>query len=123
MDPVVDSEIMADDMNASDHETEDAIVDDVAAVPEAATKTVGKGKGKKKKSNSGAASGTSEPADNDENTDNTTTAKAAPFRWTDMMRQDLFDIILESNLLKRALLLENMGQATAQYYETVSVAL
>ena len=44
-------------------------------------------------------------------------------RWSDDMRKDMVDIIMSSELLKRGLLLENMGQATTLYYETVSVAL
>ena len=49
--------------------------------------------------------------------------KDTKFPWPDKMTQDLFDINMTSELLKRALLLENMGAATAEYYETVSVAL
>ena len=45
------------------------------------------------------------------------------FKWTDDIQKDLFDIILPSDLMKRKLLLENMGQATSHYYESVALGL
>ena len=43
--------------------------------------------------------------------------------WTDNMVEDLFDIIMSSELLSRSLLLENMGHATKSYYESVAKGL
>ena len=43
--------------------------------------------------------------------------------WTDNMVEDLFDIIMSSELLRRSLLLENMGHATKSYYESVAKGL
>ena len=39
------------------------------------------------------------------------------------MLTDLFDIIMDSELFKRALLLENVGQATRQYHISIATAL
>ena len=39
------------------------------------------------------------------------------------MMHDLVDIVMSSDLLKRVLLLENIGQATRQYYITVERGL
>ena len=49
--------------------------------------------------------------------------KETRINWMPAMLTNLFDIIMDSDLLKRALLLENIGQVTKQYYISIATVL